>query len=1175
MDTGIGADAYSIIEQGKVDAMLLANSVERRGFFEEAAGVAKFKARRVEAQRKLERTETNLVRSREQLESTERRLRIVKGQAAKARRFNELDSQFRAARTALALEQYDDLHTRLNGLTNRLGQLQGEKDSAIELVRELEQSRQEAELRRHEFVERQQELERARTAAEHKGASAAQRRHMSERALAETTHQLSEESQRLGELERQLGEMSGEIADKRSQSEIAAAALEEAEQHLRHAAEGREQVQRDIADLRLALAQKRSAAAEIDRERTGLAARAEGDRKRLAALQEQSVRLDLRRGTLDRESAELEGQIEHARSQVESRRSATRVLEQEIGGMVASATSLSGEQRTLAERLSDLEQKHARLDSRRATLEEMASARVGLGESVRTVLELRDHAKADDESPRAQLLRTLVAPLAELVEVDASDAPAVEAALGTNLQGLVVRSLAEIASNKHALPELPGRLLLLPVETGGAHPSTDPLPGALLSLVPGLVTPLSSLIRTDDAYRPVVERLLGRTLLVRDIDAAMMLSAGPLAGAGARYVTADGSVIEPDGRVVVGPMGNADESELGRGLLQRRAELAELENRLAAMHTQLETDRLDLRSLDAKAADLNKTLADLRVQLASEQRSLVSDESRLDRLESDLARVERERPSIMQELALVTERSAALQLEQTELSTRADSLQRLLDEETSAARQLELESEGAQARMDAATEALTSAKVQAGRQGEKLTSLRRDIARLEGSIDDASRKRAALTQAIDQRSARLEDHKRVIAESEEEARVAAEEAQAAVEKMVDVAGTLSEAIEASRELGERLVGARQQADILSRDWNTLEISKRELEVRRETLEERTMEELSLDLRGAHPSFVERLASGETVRVDVEQTITQIDTLREEIRELGNVNLDAIEEESQLAGRNEELIRQVADIDQARAQLETLITRLSDASRDRFKEVFETIQANFSGDSGMFRRLFGGGRAELKLIPVPETGEIDWLESGVEVTAKPPGKEPRSISQLSGGEKTMTAVALLMSIFQSKPSPFCILDEVDAALDEGNVSRFTTIVQQFLDRCHFIVITHNKRTMQVADQLYGVTMQERGVSKRVKVKFEHVSSDGSFKHHEPEPGAETQPVAAEPVVEEKRSKPSDALALAGAGMPEAAPAKRGRKPSVRAALGAMRSDGTPKDATAPVEHASSE
>jgi chromosome segregation protein len=251
-----------------------------------------------------------------------------------------------------------------------------------------------------------------------------------------------------------------------------------------------------------------------------------------------------------------------------------------------------------------------------------------------------------------------------------------------------------------------------------------------------------------------------------------------------------------------------------------------------------------------------------------------------------------------------------------------------------------------------------------------------------------------------------------------------------------------------------------------------------------------------------------ITSGDVDRIDPAEAARTVESLRAEVGKLGSVNLDAIEEETQLAAQNDDLVRQVADVDAARAQLEELIARLNQVSRERFGEVFGKIQDHFGSQDGMFRRLFGGGRAEVRLMSLlkevenpdgsiskVETNETDLLESGIEVIAKPPGKEPRSISQLSGGEKTLTAVALLMSIFRSKPSCFCVLDEVDAALDEGNVTRFAGCIRQFTDLSHFIVITHNKRTMQQADQLYGVTMQERGVSKRVKVKFEQVGKDG--------------------------------------------------------------------------------
>jgi len=299
------------------------------------------------------------------------------------------------------------------------------------------------------------------------------------------------------------------------------------------------------------------------------------------------------------------------------------------------------------------------------------------------------------------------------------------------------------------------------------------------------------------------------------------------------------------------------------------------------------------------------------------------------------------------------------------------------------------------------------------------------------------------------------------------------------------------------ELGDEVNAARQRLSIVERNYHALELSKREHEVNREHLEQSAADDLGLDMNIEYPQYRALMADGNVEAVDRDTAVTRIDELRGAIKRLGNVNLDAIEEERDLVGRNEELFRQVGDLDSAREQLIGLIEELSNLSRERFKETFETIRENFAGTNGMFRRVFGGGKADMHLIPNEETGEVDWLESGMEIVAKPPGKEPRSIKLLSGGEKTMTSVALVMAIFQSKPSPFCLLDEVDAALDDANVERFCGVLRTFLDRSHFVIITHNKRTMQAGDQLYGVTMQERGVSRRVAVRFDQVGVDGQI------------------------------------------------------------------------------
>jgi len=276
------------------------------------------------------------------------------------------------------------------------------------------------------------------------------------------------------------------------------------------------------------------------------------------------------------------------------------------------------------------------------------------------------------------------------------------------------------------------------------------------------------------------------------------------------------------------------------------------------------------------------------------------------------------------------------------------------------------------------------------------------------------------------------------------------------------------------ELSAALETLQGEGERLARQEHELSLHKNELSVRIETLIEHTMEELGINLHETYASYKE-------AQQDWDAVAAEINDLKGKISRLGNVNIDAITEQSSLEERQAFLTAQLADIATAKAQLEELIGKINEDSKVRFIETFNIIRNEFQD---MFRKLFGGGKADI-VLENPD----DVLESGIDILAKPPGKELQSITLLSGGEKTMTAVALVMSIFKSKPSPFCILDEVDAALDESNTARFASIINEFLHFSQFIVITHNKRTMSVANVLYGVTMQEQGVSKRVAVKFD--------------------------------------------------------------------------------------
>ena len=1115
--------------------MLLASPQERRTIFEEAAGVAKYKARRIEAERKLERAEQNLTLTREQLATTERRLKVVKGQAAKARTFKTLDAELKALRGVVTLDQYDALQQRLSGLTSQLSDLDEKRREAQQMLAELEHGKQEAEIRKSELAGIQRRAESALQAAQHGQAQAAQRREMTIRSIEDARKQSAADAQQMAAVEQWIEEVRRSVEEQTAAVARLGEELTRAESSLGELAQQRGAAQNALAETRAQHAQKRTSAANIDRERSALLAAVESDRRRAAQMRDQLSNLAAKAANNKTEREALTERQQDAVAACERSREAITATKASLDAAAAARQRLTADRKELARSADELQQELVRLDSRRATLQEMHERHAGMGEAVRFVLDAKTAGRG---------FAGVAGVLADMLETDKTHAASVEAALGASLQALVVPTLLDVPGAEE-LSTLPGRVSFVPMQTlgepgaeqvmhsavqptleqqGGASSKAESPVVGVIGGVYGFVSRVRDMVRpgagADPAVAATLDRLLGRTFLVRDLDAAMLLKASP-DGADARFVTADGRVLEADGRVLAGPMG-ADAGG-GGGVLQRATELSELNVRVAEAKERLAAERATLAGVDEQAAAASQREGELRTQLAKLEREMVGLDAQAERIAADLARLTREQGSLSQEIGDLTARCSKLDSEQANTAEKAESLRRLYEEQSAAAAELEKAIEAAQREADAASERLTAAKVEAGRAAEALSAAKREKARLDDALDESERRARHLRTQIEQRAQSLAAHERALAECDEAIQRTAREAAEAQEQLRGVGGQLVQAVRLAQELGEKVGLSRQHAQAVERDYNSLEISRREVEVKRENLEERCQQDLGFDLAREHAEYVEMLgaemevtviaedggesrASVVVTRVDGEAAAKVIDELKKQIKELGNVNLDAIEEETLLAARNDDLIKQVADLDAARVALTELIEKLNVASEQRFKETFETIQKHFSSPDGMFRQLFGGGKAEVRLMPLIkegpngekiETDEIDWLESGVEVIAKPPGKEPRSINQLSGGEKTMTAVALLLSIFKSKPSCFCVLDEVDAALDEANVERFCRVIHRFLDHSHFIVITHHKRTMAAADRLYGVTMQERGVSKRVTVKLDQVGEKGEI------------------------------------------------------------------------------
>ena len=1097
LDTGIGNDAYSIIEQGKVDAMLTANPIERRSILEEAAGVARFRVRKVEAARKLESAERNLVTTREQLSNTERRLRIVRGQADKARRFQELDVRRRELRRSLSLDVFHELVERLNGLTSELGILEEEKAVLVAALSSAEDAKQDAEIARHRIVTAQHQLEQKRLELASTEAQARQRADFAHRSLTDAQGALATERGQLATLGQEGAALAEELGAAKNALENAQSDATEVEQSAIRPSERRQQAQQAAFDAQRAADLVGEQATRLERERGAQAQRLAGIESRSRSLADELRRLDARIAPFARELDSLRAtRLQHLVRGLVATDEITRIQRQ-LDERTTAASSLSESQSQLARTLAKVRDEKTAVESRRRVLDEMGRAHEGLGSGVRTVLNDRARFSA------------VIGVVADLVDTDRANADAVEAALGDLLELVVISDSALLGAHADAALSLRVRVAFASNAPLAILPTTR-----AMATVAG-ATPLLELVRIDARIRPLAERLLDGTFVVDTIERAIELARGPLAGC--RIATRSGGLVDDRGRVIANASARADAA--AGGFLARRAEHTELVTRSNELSTQVAVLEEESLQLDVESKAAQEAARAANQSLADARRSSLDATHQTERTEQLMRQIERQRDSASTERGHLVERHHASEEEAGGVQSRLEVITRDANEAAAKRDQARGALDGAKILATEAGDALSAARVRAAEAQAAFDAAKREVRHIDSRSGEIARQDAALRESTLRRVGAIERAEAMLQESNAELIEASAGLAGLTGEFAAIAESLRTAQTAVEQVSRQVDGARTEATRVERNAHAVELSRRELEVRRESLEEQTLSEVELDLRACYEAYLLERATEGFVAIERESGQREAEELKEIIRKLGNVNLDAIEELTQLEVRNDELVKQLGDIDSAKTSLEALVKELDDASRTRFQETFDRVRETFAGQTGMFRRLFGGGSADIYLLPM-ENGETDWLESGVEIRAKPPGKEPRVISQLSGGEKTMTAVALLMAIFQSKPSPFCILDEVDAALDESNVERFCHALEPFLDVSHFIVITHHKRTMQACHQLYGVTMPERGVSRRVAVKFDEVGVDGRLNK------AAAERAALEPQAEER---PRNALA----------------------------------------------
>ena len=1061
MDTGMGREGYSIIGQGKIDEILSVRSDDRREVFEEAAGISKYRHRKEESERKLQRTEENLVRINDKITELELQVEPLRKQAETAKKYLVLRDELRTLEISVWLENLQKLKTDRLKLQADFETAQADQKKAQDELDQVYAQAEECSRLLHENDCAAEEM-RGRISAlesaigEHESAAAVARttaqhhaetiermdREMSEsRSRTESLHeQMQVMARRMEEIDASARTLENEIAalceEMRGSSDAAAAAAAQLEQ------------------LRRREAQEVAGAAQAQAELSAITAGSDEIAQRTAELTEELTQSEEKLTQTRREAAQNEKELLSAR---EEEQAAVNI----IGGH---SLKMEGRQRRAKESIEQKNQlslQEKTISDRIRLLSEMEKEYEGFSKAVKIVM-------------RAAEVRTLSGihgPVGNLIHTDKDCSVAIEIALGGALQHIVVDTKND---GKNAIGLLKqrdgGRATFLPLDTiRGRSLRENGLENEY-----GFVGIASELVRCDGRYGSVIENLLGATVVVEDLDCGIQMAKRH--DNRFRIVTLDGQVINAGGSMTGGSVSR------NAGILSRSGELEQLHKKLKKIQSQLQD-----ATLLAESANRELQKAQYELEVARDQQRQAND--RVLTLEGRKNHYDMLIESLEQQQESLRIQKENLQKRSTDDAGRMDTIRRTIADFTARAEETREEIEMLQRRQETArqglgemTDRLTEKKAQQAAlsaEGESARRSMEDLSRLreslEGEHTDRESLRAQMEQAMAQ--ARAEEERQ-----QQEAR--------------ELRGGIEEHRQALQKLSEEkmaLETRRSQTDRLSRTCNdTLLNCEREVTRLEGKLNGSALEEKQI-LDKLWERYELSHSDAQALRVELEsvpKATRRIGELNREIKGLGAINIGAIEEFDRVNTRYTYLSDQRNDVEKAKEELLGIIEEITKQMTEIFATQFEILKQSFQET---FLELFGGGRATLEL-----EDENDILRCGIEIKAQPPGKQLKTLSLLSGGEKAFVAIALYFAILKVHPTPFCVMDEIEAALDESNVVRYARYMRRIAGKTQFIVITHRRGTMEEADVLYGITMQERGVSTVLTANLNELSKEMKIK-----------------------------------------------------------------------------
>ena len=1053
MDTGIGKDGYSIIGQGKIDEILSNKSEDRRRIFEEAAGIVKYRTRKIESERKLEQTKLNLLRINDIISEIENNIEPLKLQSEKAKKFLNLREELKNIEVGLFLYNIEKYKSEIEEITANIDIYETQKVREEETLNNLQSEKEDVKTLVDNLIE---EIEKTQNL----GSEGNQKKEQFNSEIAVATERISNNKENYDRYAKEIEELENrnkELEEEKTQKEEKKTSLfsnkEKFETELKAKLEELEKYSKTLSDKEIEIEAKKLIVQNNTDKKYEIIANTNTEKANLDNLEK-------REKSLKTETQETISELDSTRNTREEASKEFYTIEKSKNDMTKTLNEMKEKKDESSDKIKEFEvkintyQSEYRIkESRYKFLIETEREKEGYAKSVKSLLEVTER----DSSLR----KGMHGVLANLISVDSKYETAIEMTLGASIQNIVTDTEEDAKKLVNYLRDNKlGRASFLPISSVKGQKLT----GVNYRGIDGVIGIASDLISYDKKYEGIILNLLGRTVIVEDIDNSIKLAKQN--GYKFKIVTLKGDVINPSGAISGGSIAPKTVSILGREkeIKALEKELLEIKKKIEKVQKEKEEYEASIAEILANYDSKVQEAQNLEIVYATEKQKIDNFDLEITKLEAKLAKLRETADEIQKEKEQNGKNQADFADQITKLDEENQSLSKIIEEFT-------LLNKDNQKYIDDLNFDITNLKISVSSFDESEVSINEMVERIDTDIKNnlanienkkASREKiltdnSELEQIIEEIKGKITQLETEILGSTEKIQKLKDERQAKNEKLLSIEKDITEQTAKLDELKDRI--------------SKQDLSKSKIQLDLDQVINRMWEEYELT-----PNNV-----GEIEKASNPQAVQkQVNSLRRDIKDLGSINVDSIKEYQDTKERYDFMCEQRLDLEDSSTKLRKIISEMTETMKEQFAEQFKIINKNFGE---VFAELFGGGKAELIL-----TDEANILDCGIEIAVQPPGKKLQNMMLLSGGERAFTAIALLFAILKINPAPFCVLDEIEAALDDVNVYRFAEYLKKFSDKSQFLVITHRKGTMEVADTVYGITMEEKGISKLLSMKL---------------------------------------------------------------------------------------